>query len=271
MAEEFEYKCPSCSADFDMENVDLKKRIGYCIYCRGWRPIPKKHSNNSAELDASLNEAVSLFKAGNFPSARRCAETVIALSKKNAVATYIVSFCDAFTESFKDTKKYEDYFRRQFPDFILEFEEEELLKQLLIATRTRSADFECDILKKFCEYDDPDELASFVDKFCPTTIAKRTDVGWMNEEMVETYKDISHKCSVPATWLALYNSMLKNPDSPLSDGSFYLKTKAERIYDEFILKIGEIFDSISDTANKEKFTGAFAKVQKVYQAKLGNS
>ena len=86
--------------------------------------------------------------------------------------------------------------------------------------------------------------------------------------MVETYKAVSQKCSIPNTWLALYNAMLKNPDSPLSNDSFYLKTKAERIYENFILKIGEIFESINDEANKQKFTGAFAKVQKVYQAKL---
>lgn len=271
MAVEFIYSCPSCSADFDMENVDLKKRIGYCIYCRGWRPIPKKHSNNSAELDASLNEAVELFKSGNFASSRRCAETVIALSKKNAVANYIISFCDAFTESFKDTKKYNDYFLRQFPEFLMEVEEEELLKQLLIATRSRSCEFECEILKKLCEYDDPGELAAFVEKFCPASIAKRTDISWMNDDMVQTYKDISQKSVIPQTWLALYNSMLKNPDSPLSNDSFHLKTKAERVYNEFILKVGEIFDGIGDEANKQKFTGAFAKVQKVYQAKMSKN
>ena len=266
--EEYIYYCPDCGASFNADNIQFKKRTAYCRMCEAWKVIPKKHSNNSADLDASLNEAVSLFKAGNFPSARRCAETVIALSKKNAVANYIVSFCDAFTESFKDTKKYEDFFRRQFPDFLLEVEEEELLKQLLIATRSRSSEYECEILKKFWEYDDPGELAAFVEKFSPTAIAKRTDISWMNIEMTETYMGISQKCLIPATWLALYNAMLKNPDSPLSDDSFYLKTKAERVYEEFILRVGSVFEAITEPTNKAKFTGAFMKVQKVYQAKL---
>ena len=265
---EFIYTCPSCGADFDMANVDTKKRIGYCIFCRAQRPIPKKHSNNSSELQASLDEAVSLFKGGNFSSARRCAETVISLSKKNAVANYIVSFCDAFTETYKDTKKFEDYFLRQFPDFELEVEEEELLKTLLIATRNRSMDFECEILKKFLEYDDPDELASFVDKFSPACIQKRPDITFMTEEMMNTYSEISRKCSIPQTWLALYNAMLKNPDSPLSNDSFYLKTKAERVYLEFIMRIGVIFYNIMEPASHEKFNKAFEKVKTVYQAKL---
>lgn len=265
------YTCPSCAADFDMANVDTKKRIGYCFYCRAYRPIPKKHSNNPADLQARLDEAVSLFKSGNFSSARRCAEAAISLSEKNAVANYIVSFCDAFTESFKETKKYEDYFLRRFPDYELEIEEEELLKQLLIATRNRSMEFECEILKKFCEYDDPEELAAFVDKFSPACIQKRPDISFMSEEMMNVYGDISEKCLIPQTWLALYNSMLKNPDSPLSNDSFYLKTKSERVYKEFILRIGNIFNRIKDTASHTKFFGAFEKVQTVYETKLAKA
>lgn len=266
--EELIFYCPDCGASFRADNIDRKKRIAYCRMCEAWKVIPKQHSNNSVDLQASLDEAVSLFKTGNFASARRCAETAISLSKRNAVAIYIVSFCDAFTESYKNTKKYEDYFLQQFPEFILEYEEEELLKQLLFVTRSRSVEYECEILKKFCEYDDPSELSAFVEKFCPTAIAYRNDSDWLTPDMVETYKAVSQKCSIPNTWLALYNAMLKNPDSPLSNDSFYLKTKAERIYENFILKIGEIFESINDEANKQKFTGAFAKVQKVYQAKL---
>ena len=262
------FTCPSCGADFDMANVDTKKRIGYCIFCRQYRPIPKKHSNNSAEFQANLDEAVNLFKSGNFSSARRCAETLISMSKKNAVANYIVSFCDAFTETFKDTKKFEDYFLRQFPEFEMEVEEEELLKQLLIATRNRSMDFECEILKKCCEYDDPAELAAFVDKFSPACIQKRPDTSFLTSELAVVYGEISAKCAIPQTWLALYNAMLKNPDSPLSNDSFYLKTKAERVYKEFIQPIGNVFQMIADSANREKFCGAYHKVVKVYTAKL---
>ena len=91
--EELIFYCPDCGASFRADNIDRKKRIAYCRMCEAWKVIPKQHSNNSVDLQASLDEAVSLFKTGNFASARRCAETAISLSKRNAVAIYIVSFC----------------------------------------------------------------------------------------------------------------------------------------------------------------------------------
>lgn len=83
--------------------------------------------------------------------------------------------------------------------------------------------------------------------------------------MAEVYLAITRRTAIPKTWYALYASIKKNPDSPLKTGQFFLKTKCKRIYEEYVLPIGKILDSIQDDALRNKFHQAYESTRSTYE------
>ena len=118
------------------------------------------------------------------------------------------------------------------------------------------------------EYDDLEELQEFVENFCPFSILNHKTIDWFDAEMVEIYKELSKKLMIPKTWYALYKAIQKNPDSPMIGDRFYLKTKATRVFEQFVLPIGEIFKCIGEPVNRVKFTKGFQQLHDLFKSKL---
>jgi DNA-directed RNA polymerase subunit RPC12/RpoP len=262
------YICSHCGSSIPADQVDVKRRRGYCRFCGLESIFPKKRSTASPNAVIALEEASKLFNVGNFESAKECAETAISMSRDNAGALYIINYHKSYASKLKSSKGLETFFTETLPNSELELEEEEMFKQSLLKTIHHSCDYEKYILKKFVEFDDDDELLEFVESFCPFSILAHKSIEWFDAELIEIYKEISRRIVIPKTWFALYKAMQKNPDSPFAEDTFYLKTKARRVYDSFILPIGDIYNSIKDETNKAKFLSGYKKLHDVYVAKM---
>lgn len=264
------YRCQGCGSEIPSNLIDFKTRHATCPWCGLEVIFPKRHSTASPNAQIAIEEAYSLFMNDNFDSSLKCAEHVLTMVNTSVVATFIVDYYKSFVAQIKNTKSIESFFLNKLQDFEFEIEEEEMFKNMLYKKALRVSDYEEQILSKFEEYDDPNELSEFVENFSPLLIAKRENFNWLSENMIEVYKKITKKVSIPKTWYALYSSAVKNPESPLQNGFFYLKTKTNRIYESYIIPIGEILDLIKDANYKEKFLKGYLKIKTVYENRMKN-
>lgn len=251
------YVCPHCGSAFDNTRLDLKTRRGICAMCGSEVVFPKRHLVASPSAQLALDEGKRLFLNANYEDAVASARTAISMSKDNVAALYIVNFYKAFHASVNNRTGLDDFFNSIFPNAEMEIEEEDMLKECLRKTVSYSMDYEEQILSKFLEYDDPNELGQFVENFCPLSILAKQSYGWLTPKMLNLYLEITKKVDVPKTWYALYSSLTKNPESPFIGNRFYLKTKNERLLREIIEPIGNIFQAIKDPTLKAKFVSAY--------------
>lgn len=270
MAEGELFVCPHCGMSVDVANINMKTRRGSCDWCGHEIIFPKKHVAGGVDMVTALEEGYRLFAEGNFESAKSTGERVIAQSRNNVTALYLVSYHKAFSAEVKSSKVYENIFTQVLPEAEFEIEDEDIFKKLLIKTVRHSMEYDTYILKKFLEYDDPKELGDFVEQFCPVALTLRQNLEFFTPEVAEVYKEITRRWPIPKTWYALYTLLTKNPDSPIVSKQFYLKTKSQRIYDNVVLPIGEIFAEIKDPALQAKFVGGYQKVKAAFEAGLKN-
>ena len=265
------FQCPYCGVSVSADKINFKTRRAHCDFCGQDIVFAKRNSTASPSAINALNQAKEFFMNGNYKSAVSCAQTATEMVPNHAAALYIIAYYQAFSADVKSRTSLENLFRNVLPDAEFEQEEEDLFKELLLKTIAHSIDYEEQILTKFMEYDDPGELGAFVEKFSPFAISKRIDIDWFNSHMRTVYEQISASASIPKTWYALYLSLSKNPISPLSDGSFYLKTRATKFYNEYLIPVGVIYDKIRDEALSQKFRGAYRALKAQYEDKMSKA
>lgn len=262
------YICPHCGTAFDENAVDHKTRRALCKMCGCEAVFPKRHITASPNALLALQEGARLFLNGSLESAKTCAETAISMSRDNIAALYIIGYYKAFRAEIKNSKSLDELFNNILPEAEIEIEEEEMFKQFVIKTINHSREYEEQILAKLAIFDDPKELAEFVEAFSPFAIMSRQSFSWLTPKMLSIYLEITRRTNIPKTWYALYSSLLKNPDSPFVGNTFFLRTKSERILHEVVEPIGQIFNAITDEALKNKFASAYNAVYQKYIAEL---
>ena len=188
-----EFICSHCGTSLTSANVDMKTRRGICPMCGCEVSFAKKHSTASPNAVLALEEGFRLFLSGNFESARTCAETAISMTEKNVAALFIVSYYKAFRAPVKNTKSLYELFNDILPDAEFDIEEEEMFKQCVIRTINNTLGFEEQLLAKFVEFDDPNELGQFVEAFCPFAINARQTYSWLTPRMMSLYLEITKR------------------------------------------------------------------------------
>ncbi|MGN0804694.1 MAG: hypothetical protein ACI4MS_04855 [Candidatus Coproplasma sp.] len=264
------YHCPYCGVSIDATAINFKTRRASCKFCGMDVVFPKRTSTASPSATLALSEATKFFLEKNFSSAKSCAERVVSMVPANAPALYIIAYYNAYVADIKNRDSMERLFNETLDESALEVEEEECFKQLLLKTVFHAWDYEEQIMQKFCEYDDNKELGEFVEAFSPIAISKRTNTNWLTPKLAGLYAEIAKKTNIPKTCFALLTSISKNPQSPLSTGEFFLKTKTTNFYNNYLLPIGTIINSMGDPALRAKFAGAFNKVKADFESKMKN-
>lgn len=263
-------ECPVCREPINPQLIDLKHRTFYCDWCQKSYILQKKRSTNSnlTSTDGYINKAFKLFMEGHFAEAKQ-----LVISKSNdedATITeqFIIAFYDANISLTKNQTFIDDLFKKKLEDMFFEIEDENNFKEMAILTANYIQKYEYYILKKFNDFDDPNELADFCEKFSPGVILARKNFDWLNEDMIKLYTEISKKCPIPKTSYALLMSLMKNPDSPIASNTFHLKTKSKRIYSEIIVPISDVFENITDKELKSKFDNTYKKIKDKFESEI---
>lgn len=263
------YKCNHCGALVPISAIDFKTRKATCTHCWEEVAFPKRTSTASPSATHALNEAKDFFLQANFSSAKTCAETALTMVPKNMPALYIIAYYNAFVAPVKNRGTLDNLFKTVIQDADFEVEEEEMFKELIIATMLHSMEYEEQIIDRFNAFDNPQEIADFMEKYCPVAIAKRTSCEWFTKGLADLYLAVSAKAKIPKTLFALLKSIEKGEDSPIRNDSFYLKTKSLNYYNNYVVPIGKILEGYCDGEWRVKFVNAFKKTEAKFKANLG--
>lgn len=265
------YLCPNCGMPIPPDKINFKTRRAYCDFCAQNVIFPRRTSTASRSAREAIRNAEVSFFSGDINSAVHFAQTAVEMVPDHVGALYIIAYHKAFVADVKNRTLLNKLFSDILPNAEFDDEEEELFKRLLLTTILHTVEYEEDILLKFSAYDDDAEVADFVEKFSPFAINKRNNINWLTPDLVDIYKEISRKSNIPKTWYAMYQSLIKNQDSPFVANTFFLRTKTKRYYDEYLVPIGQIFASIGDSALKEKFVNAYNKVKTQCEQRMSRS
>lgn len=223
---------------------------------------------NGPDTADLASNAVSAFVNRDFKSALKSSEEILALDASNAVALYINAFNDYVFN--KKMRAMDEYFS-QLGSVALAIEKDQLeqLEQLFISSRGKIAYYETQILSFVLENScqDPVNAAAvckFVDSFSPYLIGMQSNHDFLNSELVAVYKSLSGYCSMPKTCFALLGAIENNPDSPLKNGQYYLRSKNQKFYDDFVKPVGEIIYNMKSPKNRPQFVDAFDKKKQLY-------
>lgn len=246
---------------------DPKRRILTCSQCGKEEYYSRATLNANGKVVFGRRNAIRFFSEGRMDDARHYAMEVLDISMDNAPALYILACYDEFFAKKPDAMK---HFFAQIRDVALEYEEVQDLRGLLLSSAYNLMDYEADVIQLIAvnmqSQDDAAELCEFVDSLCPYLINKRPSISFLTEELAGMYQELAAHCNIPKTCFALLKAIETNPDSPYVDNSFYLKAKSRYFYDNYIVVLGNIIQSISNGALKDKFMSAYNQKCVKYKA-----
>ena len=155
---------------------------------------------------------------------------------------------------------------------MLEYDELRSLRELIIAGLPRLNDFEPEIITLVATnmqtQEDEQALCEFIDTICPYFIMKRPSINFLTIELVDLYTELAQHCSIPKTCFALLKSIDTNPESPFVKNDFFLQGKTRYFYDNYMLQIGDIFDSVRDKNIRNKFVGVYMQKRTEFEQRM---
>ena len=244
------FHCPGCGNPI---NIDFKTRKGVCDFCGNAVTFPRQTFNGNDKVKKELEHLVNCFMEKRYEEAKHHAESILAVAVDNAPSLFVRAYYESYIAPIKKSERMREFFDK-LNDIEADIEEIEPLKKMLLAAILHLDVFEKEALMWVESVTDNDsDLCAFADSFCPIIISRRTTIDYMTIEMAATYKRIAARSSAPKTCYALLQSVLNNPDSPFKGNSFYLKTKTQRFYNDYLLPVGEIVGAIASEELKGKF------------------
>ncbi len=247
------FRCPGCGEPVD---IDFKTRKGHCDFCGNVVTFPRSAFNNNEKVKNELKYCMRCFEEKRYVDAKEHAENILATAYDNAPALYARTYYEAFSAVNKNSARVGEFFST-IEDLALENEEVELLVKMFLSTVYRLKDNEEDVLHFATSYLSGAELCSFVDAFSPMLIVKRDSIDFFTPALSELYAEIAGQCSIPKTCYALLQAIMQNPDSPYPESRFFLKTKTQRFYNDFVLPVGEIIQKMDSQELSSKFYNVY--------------
>lgn len=264
-----QYICPNCGDNISAHLIDFETRTATCECCRKQVTFKREAINQATHIVNDVRSAVNFFKAGNMESAKNCAEKVLSEAMDNVAALYIIHYYKAYCAPIKSFEPLDRFFKVEFDKIAdLDSVEGQAFKELALFAPSRLADYEKEVLNVVIKTQGVAEAITFADQFCPLIINSRQSIAGFTPELFAIYELLTANGNIPKTWFALYGAMMKNPDSPFVTGAFYLKTKTERFYNNFILPLDKLLSGIQDPALKAKFYGAFSEKKRGFLLKM---
>ncbi|MCR5321987.1 MAG: hypothetical protein K6E85_01700 [Lachnospiraceae bacterium] len=260
-------QCNGCGSS----NVvfDPQTRILVCKQCGKEEYYSRATLNRNGKVLFAKENAMRFFTEAKYEDAHHYAHETLDISRDNAPALFILSYYDEFVAGRLGTMK------RFFVDIgpiALEYDEVRDLIKMFEAAVYRLTDYEKEMIelmaKNMQAKEDIPDFSAFIDKISSYIIPKRTSSVFLSSEMVEIYAEIAGRCDIPKTCLALLKSIELNPDSPYKTNSFYMRSKTQYFYDNYVLAIGRILAAMKESDYRSKFLSAFNKMKASYEERM---
>ncbi len=257
--------CGSTNVTFDPQ-----RRVLLCNQCGKEEYYSRATLNVNGQVAYSRQNAITFFVGGKYDTASQYAHDVINIFIDNAPALYIMAYYD---EHILGKNGSIQSFFRFAESSALEYDEIKELMQLFLASPYSLIEYEKNVItvvaKNLQDERDAQMICDFLDKLCPYLIGKRPSMGFLSKEMVAIYSELAEHCGVPKLCYALLSAIQTNPDSPYASNTFLLKSKTRYFYDNFVLSVGKIIDSMADCQYKEMFQRAYQQRKRKYEEDAG--
>lgn len=258
-------QCHGCGSTDVEFNPKMRKLI--CHTCGKEEYYSRATLNANGKVVFSRQNAINFFMDGKFENAQHYAMDVLNISMDNAPALYIMAYYEEFVVKNEGSMK---RFFNDIKDVALEYDEVQELKKLLTASAYRLKDFETSVIELIAvnmqSEEDSQDLCEFIDQICPYLISKRTSMDYLTKELIDMYKELAGHCGIPKTCFALLKSIETNPDSPYVNNSFYLKSKTQYFYDNYVIPIGSIINEMNNEQVKAKFVNSYENKKEKFMA-----
>ena len=257
--------CGSTNVTFDP-----KHRILICNQCGKQEFYSRATLSANSKVIYAKQNAIAFFADGHYDTARNYAQDVLNIFIDSAPALYILAFFDEFIQG-RNGALFQ-YFQKM-NSIALEYNEVNDLMTLYLASPYKLMDFEADVIRtiavNFQSEEDAPALCEFIDKLCPYLISKWPSMNYLSKEIVEIYQELTDHCGIPKTCFALIDSIQKNPDSPYSNNTFFLKPKCRYFFDNFVRPIGIVIQAMNNSELKGKFVMAYNQRVQQYKKDTG--
>lgn len=261
------YECP-CGHVFTEAEIDFKAKKAVCKKCKSVVNL-RQQANRSETVLGNIEPAVSAFLERDYERADNIAKLILGASDDNLPALFMRAYYLAHSkDGMRDNEQMDLFFNKQLPEIEPLDDEIDQLKKLLLHDPLHLANYEEQILRKMIDTQTADELAEFVDEFSSINTLNRKTIDWFTPGMVDTYSEVASITNTPKTWFALYKQVGENPDSPEVGNTFFLEKKVSRFFNNYVLGVEKIYNSIADPEQKTKFTTAYANRKQKFMEKM---
>lgn len=262
------YKCPGCGQSISFENVDFKTRRAHCEWCDNDVILPRREVTGSDKVRNELKQAVRFFTEKDFAMADKYAAEVLTTAVDHAAGLFIHGYVRAYVNATKNRDTLEKFFREDLPRVQEDMEDEEVegFKSCLLSVTPNVIEYEEQVLEAMLA-SDPEGIVAFTEAFSPVCIMRRADIDWVNDNIFAAYNEISSRGPIPKTWFALFSGMVQNPYSPYKAG-FQLKTRAQKFFNNYVLRVDALLAAIPDVTLRTKFYGAFTNKKQEFISKM---
>lgn len=264
-------ECLGCGST-NVEFQPSSRKI-ICKQCGREEYYSRATLNKNSKVILAKDNAIKFFMNGDLETSQHYAREVLNLFIDNAPALYIINYYDEIKNAKNSCIK--NFFSSIInnSDLALEFDEIRDLQTLFIASARILSDYEKEIIEisaaNMQAEDDRKELGEFIDKICPYFIKNRFSLDFLNTEMVSYYKELAAQLDIPKTCFALIKSIVENPDSPYVGNTFYLKSKTQYFYNNFVLIVGDIINNMVESKYKPKLRAAYEQQLAAFKKNAG--
>ncbi len=257
--------CSGCGSSNVTFIPQLRKLV--CNQCGKETFYERATLNANGKVVLSRQNMLQFFSNGKYEDARHYAREVLNIAMDNVPALFVMAFCDECVDKYND--RIHDFFV-QVRNVSLEYDEVREMIKLIKAASYRLVEHEEQVIellaKNMQSEDSLGELTDALDTVCPYFISKRTSMDYLNNNLVDMYKELVAHCGIPKTCFALLKSIETNPDSPYVNNSFFLESKSRYFYEHYIVPIGDIISTMGNSEYGLKFMNAYkTKCQKYKQ------
>ena len=221
-----------------------------------------------AKVANEVRQSVRFFKEKQFDTAVKYAEDVLTHVLDHATSLFILGYVRAFVNKERNRDALERFFTETLPTIEMTGEELESFKECVTLVRPNLIRYHENIISAVVK-NHKKGGADFVENFSPAIINSYTDIKWATPEIFETFKEATKHGNMPKTWYALYQCALQNPTSPLKDpDNWEYEDTVKRFYNNYVLKIDDVFSAIQDETLRAKFHGGSTKIKNVFISKM---
>ncbi len=261
------FLCSGCGQPLD---IDFKTRKGICAWCGTVNTFPRKVFNSSDKVEADIKSCLRCFSEQRYADARKHAEDVLTVAVDNVPALFVRAYYDAFLDENKVAWRMEEFFN-QIRTIEMDAEEIEPTATLFRTTAVKLEAYEGRVLTWADHNLAGSELCNFAEMFFVPLLMKKTNINFFTRDLCDTLKSIAAKCSIPKVCYALLAAIKNNPDSPYPENRFFLKTKTQRFYDEFVVPLGGIIQAMESQGLRDKFYPVYQKQKEDLKIKMGGN